>query len=300
MGTATERPPAPTGLPEVAGVEHRWVQAGGVRLHVAEAGEGSPLLLVHGWPQHWYQWRHLVGPLSERYRLLCPDLRGLGWSEAPPTGYDKETLATDLVALLDALDLDAVQVIAHDWGAWATMLACMRRPERFRRHLALGIVPPWPRVTPGALLGLWRFWYQAALASPVLGERLLRSSPAFVERIMLRSERAGTWTAEERAAFSELLRDHDRARASVLYYRTFLVREMLPVALGRYKDHRLRVPTRLVLGTEDFALSPGLIDVEDRHGTSIELVLAEGVGHFIAEERPDLVLDHALDFLEGR
>lgn len=298
MRTATERPPSSVALPEVAGVEHRWVQAGGIRMHLAEAGEGSPLLLVHGWPQHWYQWRHLIRPLAERYRLLCPDLRGLGWSEAPPSGYDKETLATDLVALLDALGLDAVQVIAHDWGAWATMLACLRRPERFRRHLALGIVPPGPRIRPSTLLGLWRFWYQTVLASPFLGERLLRSSPAFVERVILRSSQPETWTAEERAAFSAPLRDPERARASVLYYRTFLLHEVLPVMLGRYRDLRLRVPTRLVLGSEDFALSPTLLDASDTYAGQIDLVLADGVGHFIPEERPDLVLDHALDFLE--
>jgi pimeloyl-ACP methyl ester carboxylesterase len=63
-------------LPRVDGVEHRWVEAGGVRLHLAEAGEGEPLVLLHGWPQHWYEWREVIGPLAERYRVICPDLRG--------------------------------------------------------------------------------------------------------------------------------------------------------------------------------------------------------------------------------
>ena len=70
-------------LPEVPGVRHRMVAANGINLHVAEAGEGPPLLLVHGWPQHWWIWRRVIRPLAQRYRVLAPDLRGHGWSDAP-------------------------------------------------------------------------------------------------------------------------------------------------------------------------------------------------------------------------
>ena len=75
-------------------------------MHVAEAGSGPPLLLVHGWPQHWFCWRRVVPLLADRYRLIMPDLRGHGWSDAP-RGYDKEQLATDLLGLLDTLELDS-------------------------------------------------------------------------------------------------------------------------------------------------------------------------------------------------
>ncbi|HZG48918.1 MAG TPA: alpha/beta fold hydrolase, partial [Thermoleophilaceae bacterium] len=86
-------------LPPVAGVTHRSVEVRGVRLHVAEAGEGPPLLLLHGWPQHWWCWRLVVPLLQDRYRLVMPDLRGHGWSGAPRDGYEKEQLATDLLGL---------------------------------------------------------------------------------------------------------------------------------------------------------------------------------------------------------
>jgi len=90
-------------VPPVAGVTHRYVNAGGVTLHVAEAGEGPPLLLLHGWPQHWWCWRHLIPRLAPQYRILAPDLRGWGFSDAPPGDYAKATLAADIVALLDAM-----------------------------------------------------------------------------------------------------------------------------------------------------------------------------------------------------
>src|SRR5262245_54016411 len=96
--------PATTEFPPLAGVEHRFVAIEpGLRLHVAEAGAGEPLLLVHGWPQHWWAWRKIIPRLAAHHRLICPDLRGFGWSDAPPTGYAKEQLADDLINLLDAL-----------------------------------------------------------------------------------------------------------------------------------------------------------------------------------------------------
>ena len=93
--------PAPP-FPEVEGVAvtHRdVVLADGTRLHVAAAGDGPPLVLVHGWPQHWWAWRRILPALAQERRVLCPDLRGLGWSDAPPGAYAKEAWATDLVAL---------------------------------------------------------------------------------------------------------------------------------------------------------------------------------------------------------
>src|SRR3712207_37814 len=100
----------PPPLPELAGVRHRDVEVASVRLHVAEAGPaGAPaLLLVHGWPQHWWCWRDVAGHLQDRFRCVMPDLRGHGWSQAPAGGYEKEQLASDLLGLLDELDLERV------------------------------------------------------------------------------------------------------------------------------------------------------------------------------------------------
>src|SRR5690349_11113885 len=94
-------------MPHVDGVTHRDVHAAGFRWHVAEAGpeDGEPIVMLHGWPQHWYAWRHVVPLLSDRYRLVMPDLRGLGWSQVTPdrNDYAKDSLARDVIALLDEL-----------------------------------------------------------------------------------------------------------------------------------------------------------------------------------------------------
>jgi pimeloyl-ACP methyl ester carboxylesterase len=104
--------------PELPGVQHKYVDAGGLRTHVALAGPGDapPVLLVHGWPQNWWTWRHVIPTLAERFRVIAPDLRGHGWSEAPASGYEKEQLASDMLAVLDALALERATWIGHDWG----------------------------------------------------------------------------------------------------------------------------------------------------------------------------------------
>src|SRR5918999_5304513 len=126
-------------MPQLEGVEHRFIDVDGLRMHVAEAGEGEPVLMLHGWPQHWWEWRAVIPRLADRYRLICPDLRGHGWTDAPREGYEKERLATDVLGLLDALELERVRLVGHDWGGWVGFLLCFRAPQRIDRFLALNI-----------------------------------------------------------------------------------------------------------------------------------------------------------------
>src|SRR3954464_11803868 len=140
-------------LPAVPGVEHRFVEADGVRLHVAEAGDGPPLLLVHGWPQHWWSWRKVIPRLAERYRVLAVDLRGHGWSEAPPGDYAKATFAADLLALLDAEGIERTKILAHAGGGYGGFLLAMDPPERVERMVVLDAPPPvQPPLSPRLLL----------------------------------------------------------------------------------------------------------------------------------------------------
>ena len=90
-------------MPEVDGVEHHWVEVNGLEIHYAEAGAGEPLILLHGWPQHWWCWREVIGPLAEHHRVICPDIRGMGWSQGSKDGYSWHGLAHDLIALMGGL-----------------------------------------------------------------------------------------------------------------------------------------------------------------------------------------------------
>ena len=115
--------------------------------------------------------------LADRHRVLALDLRGFGWSDAPRDGYEKENMATDVLAVLDELGLERVKLVGHDWGAWIGFLLCLRAPQRFERFLALNILPPWASARAMAP-HLWRFWYQWLILSPGSATACIAAAPS--------------------------------------------------------------------------------------------------------------------------
>lgn len=286
-------------LPAVPGVDHELVETARLRFHLARAGDqGPPLVLLHGWPQHWYAWRRVIPRLADRYRLLCPDLRGLGWTEAPERGYEKEDIASDILSLLDALELERVFLIGHDWGAHAGFLLCLRAPERVERFVALNDIHPWLRPSPRHALHAWRLWYQWVLAAPGVGAWLVRNRPRFVKRLIGAWSAKEVWAERELDVFADRLREPERARASVQYYRTFLLTELLPTLAGRYRNRRLRTPTLLLFGADDGVIRPHQLRGYEPYVDDMRLELIPGVGHFTPEEAPDLVVDRAIEHFE--
>jgi pimeloyl-ACP methyl ester carboxylesterase len=285
-----------TDLPQVDGVSHRTVRARGIDFHVAEAGSGDDVVLcLHGWPQHWYEWRQLMPALADRHRVLALDLRGFGWSDAPRDGYEKEDMATDVLAVLDELGLERVKLVGHDWGGWIGFLLCLRAPQRFERFLALNILPPW--VSARAMAPhLWRFWYQALILTPGAGYRLHRGGK-FVPKVLVGgSTNRQAWDEETLRSFADNLAEPARARAAVQMYRVFNLHEALPIVRGRYAHQRLTVPTRLLFGTDDKALRPEILAGYERHADEMALELVPDCGHFIADERPALVAERTREF----
>jgi pimeloyl-ACP methyl ester carboxylesterase len=271
------------GFPHVTGVEHEFVDAGGLRTHVATAGHGPPVVLLHGWPQHWYEWRDVIPLLAPHARVICPDLRGFGWTDVPESGYEKDQLTRDVLALLDALGLERVTFAGHDWGAYVGFMLALEHPQRIESLLALNVVPPWPSRDPRTALDSWRFAYMLMLATPRLGRiagRALarRGLPAEVD------------------AFVDRL-DGQRGRATEQLYRTFLLRELPRLVRGRFSAGRLSVPSRLVFGTRDLVLSTRMAEDAAAQTDRLELELVADAGHFIVDEKPELVADRLLGLL---
>jgi len=279
--------------PHIDGVTHHWVRARGIEFHYAEAGSGDDVVLcLHGWPQHWYEWRHLMPALADRHRVLALDLRGYGWSDAPPDGYEKENLADDVLAVLDELGTERVKLVGHDWGGWIGFLLALRAPQRIDRYLSLNILPPWTGMRAMAP-HLWRFWYQWLISSPGIGYRL-HCSGRFVPKVLAGgSVRREVWDDATLHAFSDKFTEPDRARAAVQTYRVFTLREAPEIARGRYADAHLEVPTRLLFGKGDRALPYTLLEGYERHADDMQLELVDGCGHFIVDEMPDLVAERA-------
>jgi pimeloyl-ACP methyl ester carboxylesterase len=282
-------------LPHVDGVEHRYATVNGVRLHYAEAGEGEPVLLQHGWPNHWWIWRDLIVPLSERgFRVIVPDLRGHGWSEKPARSYRKDVLMRDLFALLDELGIERVRWVGHDWGAWVGMLAALRHPERVERLVSMSIPHPWPRERH-VLKTMSTGWYQVVLASPGLGKLAIRRLG--MPRLMLQKGRGiGSYTDQEIETYTSVLREPDAAEAGMRMYRHFLRYEMVEFVSGAFKEERLTVPTRWIVGEKD-PVAGGNDDGYLDHADDMTLEELPGAGHFLPEELPDLIRERVMSFL---
>ena len=243
---------------------------------MAFAGDEAapPLVLLHGWPQHWWMWRKVLPELSRTYRCILPDLRGLGWTDAPPDGYDKPQLARDIVALMDELGLERVRMIGHDWGAMTAANIAREAPERVSKALILSV--PHPRDTrpdPRQLLGLAHMPF---LSAP-FADRLV---PQVAWQVM----RLSGFSREEAEPYLEILRQPERSKATVGYYRTFLTREM--PALVAHPPKPSDVPLKFVGGAKDPVC---------RYSPSLEFV--RGAGHFLPEDKPDAVIGHAKAFL---
>ena len=286
-------------MPHVDGVTHRYVQAAGFRWHLAEAGpeDGEPIVLLHGWPQHWYEWRHVVPLLSDRYRLVMPDLRGLGWSEVTPSrsDYAKDSLARDVIALLDELGLERVKLMGHDWGGFAGFILCVLAPERIERFVVGNVGHLWPKPSLASTLNFWRFAYQL----PMLFAPRLTTRPGVIKRFIGASEK-GVFTDEELEAFEAPLRERERARASAGYYRSFVLHD-LPLLLRRHwYRYRLTVPTLMLYGTDDFVVRPSMLDGFERFADDMQIERIPGRAHFVIDSEPELVAQRARDFFGTR
>ena len=287
-------------FPHVPGVTHRFVTVRGVRLHVAEAGSGDPVVLLHGFPQHWYAWRHVIPLMAGQYRLICPDWRGFGWSEAPPRGYDTASRAADVRALMDALGLDRVRLVGHDWGAHAAFRLALQTPGRVSHLLAVNAPHPWlqqRRLVPQ----LWRFWYTALWEYPRIGRLVLGKWPGLTRFLLLHGAgEASAWQNDEVEEFVAASRQPGSTRAGEALHWQFVLHDIPELVTRRNRGLRLTVPTVILAGAQDWMLPPKLLAGADRHADDLQLRVVPGAGHFLADEHPAVVAEVARELFRRR
>lgn len=292
-------------LPELPGVEHRYVDVGGLRMHVAVAGpeDAEPLVLLHGWPEHWFAWRKLIGPLAQHYRVYCPDLRGFGWTEAPRGSYLKSVLAADVIALLDVLGLERVRLAGHDWGGFSAFLVAIEAPDRVSHLAVAGMSHPWVTPEPGIVAGLKtarRLSYMAVIASPILGGLLVQRVPSFIRTILRKSaldpDRA--WSEDELEQFVSQWREPDRAAACVGIYRSFLTKELRELASGGFKDRVMSTPCTLFVGAADPVIRADDLAGFEANAPNMRIEIVENAAHWLPEEAPEHLLSGMLALFE--
>jgi pimeloyl-ACP methyl ester carboxylesterase len=271
-------------------IEHDFVKVDGLRLHYATAGEGEPLVLLHGWPQYWWSWREVIGPLSTRYRVICPDVRGLGLSEGASADYSLRRLAADLIGLFDALGIERARLAGHDWGAAIGYEACFGWPERFDAFMPIGGLTPWS--SDGAPPRLWlRPWHIPVLAAVGRASMATRKIAANSLRAW---RHAGEFNSEEMGAYLDSVCRPASAAATQRYYRNVALYE-IPRFVRHHSEMRLQVPTLHLNGEHD-PLTVGVPHSYRRYADEMRLELLPDCGHFIAEEAPEALLARMGDF----
>jgi pimeloyl-ACP methyl ester carboxylesterase len=235
----------------------------------------------------------VIPQLATDRKVYAWDLRGLGWSDAAPDGdYTKAAMADDLLAVMDALNVERAGLIGHDWGAFSGMIACVKAPERFTGFVSCSVPHLWPRdrFNPRRLVLLG---YQGPISAPFVGERLMRKG--FATRLLKAGRATGRWTDEELHAFGDVMREPKAAKATVGIYRQFLTKELPQFVKGAYADKRLKVPTRLLAGTEDVAVKGA--SLEGANADDLVVQWVDGVGHFLPDEAPDVVVQAARELV---
>lgn len=287
-------------MPELEGVSHHFVEARGIKFHVAEAGTGSPVVLLHGWPQHWWCWRGVIPRLAEHHRVLAIDLRGHGWSETPDADYAKQTLADDVVAILDELGIGEFDLIGHDWGGWTGFILALQNQDRVKHYVALNIVSPWPdKPSFGALASIWRIFYQVVLSVPAAAKHVVVKSNWVNRAIVSGSVNRDAWSRDDLESFAATLRSPERARSTSALYRAFLLKELAAFIKGGANGQRLSVPTLLIHGTKDPVIRAERLGRWTKWADDMAVELRDDSAHFIADELPEVVADRALKLFAG-
>ncbi|UJA20994.1 alpha/beta hydrolase [Thermoleophilia bacterium SCSIO 60948] len=282
-------------MPKVDGVKHRFVRAGEMNFHVASLGpeDAPPVVLVHGWPEHWYAWRLVMPQLAEKHRVIAVDLRGFGWTDIAWEGFDKENMAADVLRVVDALELERFRLVGHDWGAWISCLAGLQAPQRVEQLAVMSFPTPWigPRDLP-SLRGLWPGLVPAV---PGVARRLHSRNTFVARRIRQGAKSKGDLKQDVQRIYARDLRASTRARASALLNRTFFASELAPVLSGRYSDKRLEMPVLAMRGKADFVPRTAFRGLE-AHASNVRIETVPGAGHWLPEEQPDAVSQRLLGF----
>ena len=281
---------------------HRYADLGDVRLHYVEAGEGPLVLLLHGFPQFWYQWRHQIPALvGAGFRVVAPDMRGYNLSDKPPgvQAYRVELLARDVERLILACGERTAVVVGHDWGAVAAWIAAMRHPGRVER-LAILNVPHPARSLDGLskprqlLRSSYIFFFQI----PRLPEEVIRAGDFALLRSVFRSDpvQPEAFTAEDIERYIEAIAQPGALTASLNYYRAILRYQRETRAMLQ----RVEAPVLVIWGERDRFLSRRLAEPPRLWVPNLICVKRlPDASHWVAEDRPLEVNTLLLDFLRS-
>ena len=286
--------------------QHQNVETNGIRLHYVTAGEGPLVVLLHGFPQFWYAWRHQIPFLAKQFKVVAPDLRGYGDSDKPQRVSDYRTgvLAADVAGLVRALGYDKAHVVGHDWGGGVAWVTALEHPALVDRLVVLNCPHPaaFAKALRSNLRQLGRSWYMFFFQIPVIPELVFRSSPQYIIKRTFQgmAVRKDTFDETDLHEFRTALEKPGALTAAINYYRATF-RNFSAIRELERAPRQISAPTLLIWAENDVALGKELTyGMEPWFSGPFRIRYVPNCSHWVNEEQPDLVNGLLGDFLSGK
>jgi len=298
FGSASTAPHLPKGFDKT--FTSHVIRANGIHQHAVIGGDGPPLLLVHGWPQNWYAWRLLMPELARRFTVVAVDQRGIGLTSKPQDGYDSDSLADDLAALMDELGHERFAVVGHDTGYLIGYALAADHRDRVARFVGAELPGP-PGVVPGPLLflddalnnRLWHIPFNRVDDDLIVD--MVRSNADAYYRYEFTIQGGGVTLPE--CAIEYYVKLYNRSkhtlRGTFGLYRAWA--ETVAQNSLR-KDNKLMIPILGIGGANSWG--PAAAGGIRPAASDVHSLVIPGVGHRVAEQAPKQMLAGLLSFLE--
>ncbi len=279
--------------------DHQTIATNGINLHVVQAGppDGPLVILLHGFPEFWYGMKKQLDFLAEHgFRVWVPDQRGYNLSDKPAgiAAYSLDHLAADVVGLIDAAGADQAYLAGHDWGAAVAWWTALKYPERLKKLAIMNV--PHPVVMSQHLRGSFaqmrKSWYMFFFQLPALPEiSIRRNNFATGASALLDSSNAGSFNEEDLRYYREAWSQPGALTSMINWYRALFQHQPKPP-----NDPRIKVPTLMLWGKQDFALGSEMAQPSIELCDDGQLVLFEDAGHWVQHDKTDAVNNHLLEF----
>ena len=309
---------------------HRMVETNGIKIHLAEQGEGPVVLMLHGFPESWYSWRHQLPALADAgYHVICPDVRGYGQSDAPEAieAYSMKQLTADAVGILDALDIENAVVVGHDWGAPMAWNSAFLYPDRFRAVVGMSV--PFSQRGPMPPTQLFKqvfkdnFFYILYFQEPGVAEAELEADVRRFLRLFMHSasadgpERALMPAKKKDEKFLDGMEDPDElpswlTKADLDFYTAEFERTGLRGGLNRYRNMdrdweeltelenaTIQQPALFLAGEKDPVIQMAPLEGMKAHIPNLQFpAFIPNCGHWTQQEKPAEVNAALIKFLK--
>ena len=278
--------------------QHEYITTNGVKLHYVTQGNGALMLMLHGFPEFWYSWRHQIPAFAPDYQVVALDLRGYNDSDKPKaqSAYVMDEFIKDIEGVITGLGYDKCILVGHDWGGAIAWHFAYSRPQMVEKLIVLNIPHPAKMAeglrTPQQLL---RSWYMFLFQLPEIPEALIQASDyQLIETMMTAGVvNKSSFTKADIEAYKNAVAKRGALTAMLNYYRNISQQRMLNTDWSI-----LEVPTLMIWGESDVALGKELTNNTEAYVRNLQVKYIPNCSHWVQQEQPQLVNRYMREFLE--